>query len=351
MTRPPASSAANSAAGSDTAGSDTGGSAAGAAGARRVLITGANGFVGRNLCACLSQQNWIVRAAVRTVAAGRALAAAETVVTGDLGETTDWQDALRDVDAVVHCAARVHVLAEKDTDPLGAFRRVNVAGTEQLARQAAVTNVGHFVYLSSIGARIAESGQSATPYQRSKLEAEAVLRKISAESGMSVTLLRPPLIYGAQAPGNFSLLMKIIRQGIPLPVESIENRRAFLYIGNLCDAVRICLEKPGKAVRQYELADGDGVSTPELIRELAGVLKRPARLWPCPLWLLRLVGRITGRSAMVERLTGSLDLDISPLKKDLDWSPPWSFRAGLKASIATAGGEPRTPQTLENGER
>ena len=299
-------------------------------GAGKVLVTGANGFVGRNLCRLLAERNRAIRASLRTEAA---IAGTETLVTGEIDGTTDWRAALQGIDTVVHCAARVHVLKETAEDPLEAFRRVNVAGSANLARQALEAGVKHFVFLSSIGARVAESGQSATPYQISKLEAEQALLKTTADGGMSVTLLRPPLIYGPDAPGNFALLVKVIERGLPLPLASVRNARAFLYIGNLCDAIHRCLETPADTPRIFEIADGPGISTPELIRELARVLGRPARLLPCPLWLLRSAGRLTGRSMIVARLTESLDVDVSPLMKELDWSPPWDLHAGLAASF------------------
>ncbi|TQV83955.1 NAD-dependent epimerase/dehydratase family protein [Denitrobaculum tricleocarpae] len=299
----------------------------------RVLVTGANGFVGRNLCRHLAGQGFRVRASLRAKSRLE-LSNIETFITGDLNGRSDWRAALSGADAVVHCAARVHILEETAADPLEAFRRVNVEGTRALARQALEAGVKHFIFLSSIGARVAHDSPDATPYQISKLEAEQALHEVAGDSGMSLTCLRPPLIYGPEAPGNFALLIKVIERGLPLPLASIRNRRAFLYIGNLCDAVGRCLEQPAGQKRCYEIADGPGVSTPKLIRALAAALGRPARLWPCPLWLLRLAGKVTGRSAAIERLTGSLELDSEPLKRDIDWTPPFDLDAGLAASFA-----------------
>lgn len=305
---------------------------------KHVLVTGANGFVGRNLCRTLSEGGHSVRAALRSESARPALAdiapALETVISGDLDGETDWRAALMGIDAVVHCAARVHILEETASDPLEAFRKVNVAGSRNLARQAAAAGVKHFVFLSSIGARVAEQEPAATAYQISKLEAEKALREVATEHGMPLTLLRPPLIYGAAAPGNFALLIKVIERGLPLPLASVRNRRAFLYVGNLCDAVRRCLERNAGQQACYEIADGPGVSTPELIRALAAALGRSVRLWPCPLWLLQALGTLSGRGATLKRLTGSLELDLAPLKRDLDWTPPWDLNAGLAASFA-----------------
>lgn len=301
---------------------------------RSVLVTGANGFVGRNLCRVLAAEGWHLRGSLRSKGT---LAGTEAVVTGDIDADTDWEAALQDVEVVVHCAARVHVLEETAADPLAAFRRVNVAGSENLARQAVSAGVKHFVFLSSIGARIAEGSTDATPYQISKLEAEQALIAATEDSGMALTILRPPLIYGAEAPGNFALLVKVIERGLPLPLASIRNARAFLYVGNLCDAVQRCIESPAQGTRCYEIADGPGISTPDLVRALAEVRGQAARLFPCPQWLLRLAGRLTGRSAMIERLSDSLDIDMSPLMRELNWSPPYDLRAGLAASFGSRG--------------
>lgn len=299
-----------------------------------VLVTGANGFVGRNLCLSLAEQGLRVRGSLRTKGASTDV---ETTITGDIDAHTDWHEALQDIEVVVHCAARVHVLEETAADPLAAFRGVNVAGSENLARQAIDAGVKHFVFLSSIGARIAESSPDANPYQISKLEAERALIAATKDSGMTLTLLRPPLIYGADAPGNLALLLKVIERGLPLPLASIRNARAFLYVGNLCDAVRRCIEAPAIGNRCYEISDGPGVSTPDLIRALAEVRGRTARLFPCPLWLLRLAGRLTGHSAMIERLSDSLHIDMSPLTQELNWSPPYDLRAGLATSFKSHG--------------
>ncbi len=303
----------------------------------RVLVTGANGFVGRNLCRYIAGQGFKVRASLRAKSRTES-SNIETFVTGDLDASSDWQAALSGIDAVIHCAARVHILEETAADPLEAFRAVNVAGTRNLARQALEAGVKHFIFLSSIGARVAHDTPDATPYQISKLEAEQALHEVVGDSGMTLTCLRPPLIYGPDAPGNFALLIKVIERGLPLPLASVRNRRAFLYIGNLCDAVGRCLEQSTGQKRCYEIADGPGISTPGLIRALAAALGRPARLWPCPLWLLRALGTLTGRGAAIERLTGSLELDLAPLKNDLDWTPPFDLDAGLAASFAQTGG-------------
>lgn len=300
---------------------------------KRVLVTGANGFVGRHLCHHLAAQGHRVRGSLRR-SSRREPPAVETLLTGDLDSGTDWHAALEGVEAVVHCAARVHILEETAADPLETFRKVNVAGTENLARQALSAGVKQFIFLSSIGARVARESSGATPYQISKLEAEETLRKVTVGSSMAVTCLRPPLVYGPDAPGNFALLIKVIERGLPLPLASVRNRRAFLFIGNLCDAIEHCLKRPSGETGCYEIADGPGVSTADLIRALAAALGRPARLWPCPLWLLRVLGALTGRSETIERLTGSLALDPTPLAQDYGWTPAWDLKAGLAASFA-----------------
>lgn len=309
----------------------------------RVLLTGASGFVGRHLGRALTLGGWQVRAALRRPST-RTPETGDCVVTGDIDGTTTWQAHLDSVQAVVHAAARAHVLDEQDPDPLAAFRKTNVEGTARLAQEAAAAGVSRFVFLSSIGARQAEyhaNGQGPAPnaYQRSKYEAELRLREMEKNSGMAVTILRPPLIYGPDAPGNFARLVGVVQRGLPLPLASATARRAYLYVENLCDAILCCLAQPDRARGTFEVSDATALSTPELVRKIAVALGRPARLWPCPLWILRLGGRLTGRTAMIESLTGGLELDAAPLQERLNWSPPYDIHEGLAASLGASRAE------------
>ena len=299
----------------------------------RVLVTGANGFAGAAICRHLLAQGWILRGSVRSATA-KVPEGVETVVIGDLDDTTEWAAALDGVEAVVHCAARVHVLRETAADPLAAFRRVNVAGSRRLAQQALAAGVRRFVFLSSIGAATAENNPAgAKPYQVSKLEAEAALREVAAAGGMSLVVLRPPLIYGPDAPGNFRRLARLIAAGRPLPLGAIANKRSLLFVGNLAGAVEAALRCGETPAAPLALCDGEDLSTPELARRIGRACGHPVRLVPVPPWLLRLAGRLLGRGAAVEALTGSLTIDNGPVQKGLGWAPAFGVDEGLAVTF------------------
>jgi nucleoside-diphosphate-sugar epimerase len=294
----------------------------------RVLVTGANGFAGAAICRHLLACGWTVRGSLRSAAA-MVPEGVEKVVVGEIDAATDWSAALEGVDAVVHCAARVHVLQETEADPLAAFRRVNVAGSRNLATQAAA-GVRHFVFLSSIGAAVAErQPSSASPYQQSKLEAEAALRDAASQSSMVLVMLRPPLVYGPGAPGNFRRLARLIAAGRPLPLAAIANKRSLLFVGNLAGAVEAALGCQFAPEKPLALCDGEDLSTPELARRIGRACGRPARLFALPPLLLKWTGRLLGRGAAVAALTGSLTVDNGPIRKSLGWSPAFGVDEGL----------------------
>ena len=302
-----------------------------------VLVTGANGFVGRRLCLEMTRRGYTVRAAVREPNRTFSLAG-EVVVVGDIGQHTDWSAAVAGVDVIVHLAARVHVMREKVLQPLDAFRAVNVVPTERLARAAVTRGVKRFVYVSSIKV----NGEATTdkpfapddvPYPQdayavSKWEAEQVLRRVAKEMGLEVVVVRPPLVYGPGVGGNFLRLLKLIERGIPLPLASIDNRRSIIYVGNLVDALIACTARPAAAGNAYLVSDGEDISTPQLIGELARLMRRSARLWPFPSVLLRSAGWLTGKAAEVERLIGFLQVDSSRIRSELDWTPAFAVDQG-----------------------
>ncbi len=305
-----------------------------------VLVTGANGFVGRALIPILAARGHAVRAAVRQ---SDTAAGVETACVGDIDARTDWAAALADIESVVHLAARVHVMRDIAADPLAAFRQVNVAGTERLVLQAAQAGVKRLVYLSSIkvngeqthGAPYREEDvpAPADPYGVSKWEAEQALHRIARETGLEVVVLRPPLIYGPEVKANFLRLLRGVDRGLPLPFGRIENRRSLLFVGNLCDAIATCLEHPAAAGETFLLSDGEDLSTPELIRRIATVMNRQSRLIPVPEALIELAGRLAGRHAEVERLVGSLCVDSSKIRDTLGWCPPYSVDDGLRRTV------------------
>ncbi|WP_333655807.1 UDP-glucose 4-epimerase family protein [Dissulfurispira sp.] len=306
----------------------------------RILITGANGFVGRALCERLIADGWQVRGAVRSLESTVSLPDdVEPVIIGPIGPDTNWIDALKGIDAIVHLAARVHVMGKTVSEPLAAFHQVNTQGTEHLARMVAGARVKRFVYISSIKVNGENTDTPCTeqdkpspdgPYAISKLEAEQALRKIASDTELEIVIIRPPLVYGPGARGNFDRLVRLVKSGAPLPLGSIKNQRSFIYIGNLVDAIVKCIDHPNAANQTFLVSDGQDVSTPDLIRMIAEAMGKRARLFPCPVSFLKMIGKITGKSGEIERLAGSLIIDSSKIRKELNWNPPFTVDEGLR---------------------
>jgi len=311
----------------------------------RVLVTGASGFIGNTAVRMLARAGWSVRAALR--AGARLDADVEKVIVGELSPDTDWSEALRSVDAVLHLAARVHVMNDHAADPLAEFRRANVAGTRRLAAQAAAAGVGRFVYMSSIKVngertfegrpfRASDAPAPIDPYGVSKLEAERELAAIGAATTMQICSIRPVLVYGPGVKGNFASLMRVVAKGLPLPLGSIENRRSLVSVTNLVDLAMSCLSDPRAAGQTFLVSDGVDLSTSDLLRRIGEALDRRARLINVPPALLRGVASVLGRSAVASRLCDSLQVDISPTCERLNWAPPQSVTDGLRAAVTVA---------------
>jgi len=304
----------------------------------RVLVTGATGFVGRELCGCLITHGHAVVPAVRKVSG----LAGEAAV-GDIDGATDWTTALNGCDSVVHLAARVHMMRESAQDPLVLYREINTVATLNLARQAAHAGVKRFVFISTI--KVNGEGRDAAyretdapapedAYAISKWEAEQGLRRIEQETGMEVVILRPPLVYGPGVKANFRRLMQTVQKGWPLPLGAIRNRRSLLFLGNFVDAIRLCVEHPAAVGQTFLLDDGEPISTPDLIRALARAMGRPARLPAVPVGVLELAGALLGKREAVARLEGSLYVDSSLIRSRLGWTQPFTMEAGLAATVA-----------------
>ena len=301
-----------------------------------VLVTGANGFIGRALCGVLAASGRRVRKAVRMPVPGLP----DAVVVGDIGPDTDWRTALEGVSGVVHLAARTHVLRETATDPLAAYRKINVSGTERLARSAAAGGIRRLVIVSSVkvsGERTEErpftedgAPRPEDAYGVSKWEAEQALSRIAAETGLEVVVLRPPLVYGPGVKGNFLRLMNLVARGVPLPLGAVDNRRSLIYTGNLAGAIVKALDAPQAAGRTYLVSDGEDVSTPDLVRGLARALGVKPRLLSFPLAALGLAATLAGKRAEFARVTGSLQVDSSRIQRELGWRPPFTLAQGLE---------------------
>ena len=322
----------------------------------KVLVTGATGFIGQALSLSCIKRGFQIQRAIRVnqeqfsnKKIKKSGKTGDFVCVGSIGSHTDWSNALQDIDAVVHLAARVHVMQDKSENPLEAFREVNTAGTDRLAGEAAKAGVKRFVYLSSIKVNGENTGPSGgkcniffsgndipsprDPYAVSKWEAEQILHTIAKETGMEVVIVRPPLVYGPAVKANFLRLLKIVDRGVPLPLGSIKNARSLVCLDNLVDFLITCVNHPDAAGKTFVVSDGKDLSTPELIRKIAQFMGRPCRLFPFPPSLLRFVGKLAGKEAMIDRICGSLHVDISKARNVLGWDPPVSVDEGLRKTV------------------
>jgi nucleoside-diphosphate-sugar epimerase len=305
------------------------------------LVTGANGFLGKILCAELHRQG---HAVLGTVRSSKILSDnLEHSIVESIDINTEWSGVLESVNLVIHSAARVHVMNDTSADPLAEFRKVNVDGTLNLARQAAKAGVKRFIFISSVKVNgehtangkpftedVAPNPQDA--YGISKLEAEQGLLKIAQETGMEVVIIRPPLIYGAGVKANFASMMRAVRRGIPLPLGAIHNKRSFVYVGNLVSMIMCCIDHPAAANQVFMVSDGHDLSTTELLRCSAKALGVQARLLPAPQKMIELGAAVLGKRDVAQRLCGNLQVDITKARTMFGWTPPFSVADGLKAT-------------------
>jgi UDP-glucose 4-epimerase len=307
---------------------------------KRVLVTGATGFLASGLCPHLLQRNYLVRGAVRTSQNPIPEQCEDFVAIGDLTAKPRWGPALDGVDAVVHLAALVPPSEGNGSRALAIYRKVNADASEQLARSAAAHGVQRLVFLSSIKVNgeetttkaftSADRPAPADPYAVSKFEAEQALKRVAHETGLELVIVRPPLVYGPGVKGNLTKLLNLVSRGVPLPIAGIRNRRSMIGRANLCELLELCLEHPLASGQVLVAADDEALSTPELVRCLASALRRPARLLWVPEHLLTLVAGVSGRSAQAARLCRSLLIDVSATRALLGWSPSRSVESGLQ---------------------
>jgi nucleoside-diphosphate-sugar epimerase len=303
----------------------------------RILVTGGSGFIGRSVCGQLVSGEYETIPVVRSPAK----AASNSIVVPDIGPDTNWREHLRRRDLVIHTAARVHVTEGSGSDHLGAYRRTNVAGTLNLARQAAEAGVQRFIFLSSIKVngdntapgrpfRPDDRANPGDAYGRSKYEAEAGLQQLALESGMEVVVIRPPLVYGPGVKANFLAMMRWVHKGLPIPFRELENRRSLVALDNLVDLIRTCCISPAAANRVFLVSDGADISTSELLRRIGAALQRPARFLPMPPALVRAAAALAGKRDQVARMLGSLQVEISETRRLLGWSPVVTMDAALR---------------------
>jgi UDP-glucose 4-epimerase len=307
------------------------------------MVTGANGFVGRAIMERAAGFEEMQLSGTVRFESQRIVPKASKVVTGELSARTDWSGWLREVDVVVHTVARAHVTRDRSENPLSEFRRVNSDVTLGLARACAAAGVRRFIFVSSIGVNGKETfgvpftpediPRPTTPYALSKMEAEDGLRQVASETGLEVVVIRPPLVYGAGAPGNFGQLLRWLRTGFPLPLASVVNKRSLVGIDNLVDLIINCLSHPQAPSQTFLVSDGLDVSTTELLRLIGRALGKPVRLFPMPPQIIRTVATAFGMRDAAAGLLGSLQVDMEKTRMLLGWKPPVGLADGLKRAV------------------
>jgi nucleoside-diphosphate-sugar epimerase len=309
-----------------------------------ILVTGASGFIGTALIKRLqADEKFSIRAAVRRLAGLNRLNGAHLIETGDLASVADWQSVLEGIDVVVHLAARVHVMQDTAADSFAEFRKVNVDGTLNLARQAQQAGVKRFIFISSIKVNGEQTPLGRPfgaedipapidPYGISKREAEDGLRELCSGSTMDYVIIRPPLVYGPGVKGNFLHLMTWLNKGIPLPLASIQNKRSLVALDNLVDLIITCITHPSAANQTFLASDGEDLSTPELLTRTAAAIGKRPYLLHVPVALLDFIARCLGKTAAIQKLCGSLQIDIGKTCERLGWRPPVGIDQALQAT-------------------
>ena len=306
----------------------------------KVLVTGGSGFIGQALVRNLCSRGLDVLCALR--GCHNSKIPTPSIQIGDIDADTNWQEALRGIDVVIHLAGRAHVLREDSSSPIEEFRKTNVAGTLNLARQVLAARVRRMVFISTIGVlgnenkrpfRESDCPAPIEPYALSKWEAEQGLSRLLGSSGTELVIIRPPLVYGPNAPGNFGRLVSAVKKGYWLPLGRVKNSRTLVALDNLVDLIHRCSFHPAAAHQIFLAGDAEDVSTTQLLKKIGGVVDRPARLISVPVWMLELMAKLIGREAVVGKLCGDLRVDIGKARQLIEWEPPLSLDAGLQKLV------------------
>ncbi len=301
---------------------------------KTLLVTGATGFVGRAVATKLNTQE------LRLLSRRDPCIAEAKFCKAGISSSIDYLNYLEKVDVVIHCAARVHVMNDKETDPIALYREVNTFGTLNLARQAATAGVKRFIFISSVkvNGESTVSGKPFTafdfanpsdPYGISKAEAELALQELSVETGMELVIIRPPLVYGPGVKANFAAMLKLAKKNLPLPLGAIHNCRSMVALDNLVDLIVTCIDHPKAANQTFLVSDDQDISTTELLKLMIRAAGKRPRLIPVPMSWFRLAGKLTGKQAVVDRLCGNLQVDIIHTKETLSWKPPITVEEGI----------------------
>jgi len=311
---------------------------------QNILITGATGFIGEALCTVLINSDYRVTGAVRKKPK-KIIPGVRYIPVGDINSLTSWDSYLDDIDVVIHLAARVHHIHENTNNLMRKYRKVNVEGTLRLASSAIKANVSRFIFLSSIKVNGEKTDQGilfnsgsnpepSDPYGISKYEAEKSLKQLACGTHLDVVIIRPPLVYGPRVGGNFIRLLNIVNKEIPLPFGSVNNKRSMIYLYNLIDLIRVCINHPKAVGKVLLVSDKESVSTPELIAKIASAMEKNVWLLTVPIVFIHVLAFLISKKQEIERLCESLSLDIDETIRLLDWEPPISMNDGLSQTVA-----------------
>lgn len=307
----------------------------------RILVTGANGFIGKSLCKTLAKYYTNVSGAVRFIHSSHRVKNINYISVGDIGSNPNWKKALNNCDCVIHCAGKAHVVNEPKKNSLESYRLINLYSTKRLAEQCVSAGVKRLIFLSSIGVLglntnhrkpflFSDDPNPMDNYAISKFEAEKELFKISQRTGLETVVIRSPLVYGPAAPGNLARLIKIISYGAPLPFGKLNNKRSIIGIDNLVDLIIKCIDHPDAPGKTFLVSDDEDLSTTMLVKLIASSMGQKITLFSVPLFFLKILGFIIGKHKDIDKITSSLRVDISFTKRKLSWVPPISVKEGIK---------------------